>query len=256
MSARATAVPIGVCLAASLALAGCSPAGSGSGSGSRASSASSSAAASEPYGDKTPEEIHDLAYSTTRAATFKKLRGTMNGGMTQTFEYSFVNADCAGVQSADPMGRTEFQATSEAVYVKRDAKAWRVALEEPVAREDAVVARAADRWVKFGAGTEDAESIAGSCGFADPAVLLQKEAARITRGASATVDGQPAFTLTYPGWKGSTVTEYIAAQGRPYLLKRTETGGSLPSEITYYDFETVNQLRPPADGEAIAFDGI
>ncbi|MEW2417556.1 hypothetical protein AB0953_28095 [Streptomyces sp. NPDC046866] len=75
----------------------------------------------------------------------------------------------------------------------------------------------------------------------------------ITPGASTTVDGQPAFTLTYPGSQGGTITDYIAAQGRPYLLKRTETGRQ-PSEITYYDFDTVTQLRPPADHDVVSID--
>lgn len=51
------------------------------------------------------------------------------------------------------------------------------------------------------------------------------------------------------------VTEYIAAQGRPYRLKRTETGRE-SSEFTYCDFDTANHVRPPADSEAVNPDDL
>ncbi|MEU3778329.1 hypothetical protein AB0F11_35025 [Streptomyces sp. NPDC032472] len=88
--------------------------------------------------------------------------------------------------------------------------------------------------------------------------LLASEETRTAtfKKARGTVTGEgttAAFMLTYPGSNGGTATDYIAAQGRPYLLKRTETGPE-PYEVTYYDFETVTQLRAPADSEVVSLD--
>ncbi|MFG2880518.1 hypothetical protein ACGFYU_36810 [Streptomyces sp. NPDC048337] len=252
MSTRST-VPLGICLAA-LVLTACGPAQSAA-NGS-AASASPSIAATEPYATKTPGEIQQLAYDETRMARFKKVRGHLAGeGTTGSLDLSFANVDCAGTFSVEGMGRTEIHATPKVVYAKRDAEALRARLTGTKAQEDQVVERIADRWIKLGADHPDAKGVAYECQLRNPTILLAEETPEVSRGASATVDGQPAIMLTYAGSNGGTVTEYIATQGRPYLLKRTETGRQ-PSEITYYDFETVNQLLPPADSEVVLTNGL
>ncbi|MGP3691258.1 hypothetical protein ACTVZO_42475 [Streptomyces sp. IBSNAI002] len=134
--------------------------------------------------------------------------------------------------------------------MKRDPEAWRTALKATKAQEDIVVNRIGNRWIKLDAQHSDAKAISFGCQLGNPNVLLQEESPEISRGASATVDGQPAIMLTYPGTDGGTVTDYVATQGRPYLLKRTETGRQ-PSELTWYDFETVTQIPPPAASEVV-----
>lgn len=199
----------------------------------------------------TPEEIQQLAYDETRTATFKKVRGQLAAdGTTGALDLTFVRVDCAGTVSGEGLGKMEIHATPKVVYAKRDAEAWRAALKGTKAQEDAVVGRVADRWIKLDAEHSDAKGIAYGCQLADPTILLEGETPEVSRGASATVDGQPAIMLTYPGAQGGTVTYYVAVQGRPYLLKRTETGRQ-PTEFTWYDFETITELRPPADSEVV-----
>ncbi|MFE1416165.1 hypothetical protein ACFW6F_36020 [Streptomyces sp. NPDC058746] len=249
MSARTAAVPIGACLAA-LVLAACGPGQSATDGKGRAASAGDS------YADKTPEEIRQLAYDTTRTADFKKVRARLEGdGVTRSLDFSFARVDCAGTFSGEGLGRTEIHATPEVVHAKLDAEAWRASLTGPKAQEDAAVERAAGRWIRLTADQAEAKGIGQECRFSDPTMLLEEQDPQITRGASATVDGQPAVTLTHRAAGGGTVTDYVAAQGRPYLLKRTQTG-RLRSEITYYDFETVTQLRPPADSETVTAEGL
>ncbi|MBT2482733.1 hypothetical protein, partial [Streptomyces sp. ISL-94] len=176
-------------------------------------------------------------------------------GLTGTLDLTFVRMDCAGTLTGDGLGRTEIHATTKVVHAKRDAAAWRAVLNGTKAQEDAVVERVADRWVRLDAEHEDARALTYGCGLENPMILLKElETPGITRGAAATVDGQPAITLTYPGPEGGTVTEYVAAQGRPYLLRRTETGQE-QSDITYFDFETITQIRPPADSEVVVSQG-
>lgn len=256
MSTRSRVVPIGVCLAAALALTACDggttkPAAGGS---SRTASASATAASTEPYADKTPAEIQLLASEETRTATFKKARGTVTGeGTTGAFELSFANVDCAGTVKGEGLGKMDVHATPKVVYAKRDAEAFRAAFKGTKAEKEVPVERAADRWIKMDATRAEAKATAFMCQLSNPAAMVEDNSLHITRGGSATVDGQPAFMLTYPGSNGATATDYIAAQGRPYLLKRTETGPE-PYEVTYYDFETVTQLRAPADSEVVSLD--
>ncbi|MEV7522155.1 hypothetical protein [Streptomyces sp. NPDC091371] len=249
MSVRAAAVPVGVCLAV-LALTACGSAESAT------SDKNAAASAADPYAGKTPEEIQLLAYDETRTAQFKKARARLTGdGVTRSLDLSFVGLDCAGTFSGEGIGSTEIHATSDIVHVKRDAEAWRAALTGTKAEEDAMVERAAGRWMKLTADQADTKGIAKECQLHDPMVLLEEPTPEITRGTSAVVDGRPAITLMYRGAQGGTVTEYVAAQGRPYLLKRTETG-RIQSEITYHDFEKITQIWPPADSELVAADGI
>lgn len=245
-------MPIGVCLAALAALTAC---GSAESAKSGAASASPSASAAELYTDKSPEELQRLAYEETRTARFKKVRGQLTSeGKTASLGLSFDVPTCAGTISVQGFGKTELHSTPKVVYAKRDAETLRAVLTGTKTQKDAVVDRAADRWIKMGADRPDAQGVAYSCGLADPWVLLGDKTPKVERGA-AVVDGQTAITLTYRGTQGGTATDYVATQGRPYLLKRTETGPE-PSEITYYDFETVNQLPPPADSEVVAIDGL
>ncbi|MFC9299112.1 hypothetical protein ACFTWH_35385 [Streptomyces sp. NPDC057011] len=176
-------------------------------------------------------------------------------GTSGSLDLFLATADCAGTTSVEGMGTTQIHATPKVVYAKRDAQALRAGLTGTKEQEDQVVERIADRWIKLGADHPDAKGVAYGCQLRDPTILLAEEAPEVSRGASATVDGQPAIMLTYAGSNGGTVTDYIATQGRPYLLKRTETGRE-PSEFTYYDFETVNQLLPPADSEVVPTNGL
>ncbi|MET9959977.1 hypothetical protein ABZ128_13095 [Streptomyces sp. NPDC006326] len=247
-------MPVSACLAAVFVLTACAAEESAAG-GPGGAAPAAAAAASDPYAGKTPEEIQTLAYEATRTATFKKVRGQMSAeGRTGSLELAFANVDCAGTVSGDGLGKTEVHSTPEVVYVKRDADTWRAVLNGTKAQEDAAVDRFAGRWVKLGAEREDAAAVSYGCSLMNPHVLQQERTPGLTRGAAATVDGQPALTLTYPGESGGTVTEYIAGQGRPYLLRRTETGQEA-SDLTYFDFETVTQLRAPADSEVVLPEG-
>lgn len=250
MFARPTTVTAAV-LAALLTFTACGPAEPTSDGANQPGSASPSSSPGEPFADKTPEEIQQLAYEETRTAKFKKVRGQASGdGMSGAVELTFVRLDCAGTVSGEGLGKTEIHATPNVLHVKRDTEAWRATLKATKAQEDVVVNRIGNRWIKLDAQHSDAKAISFSCQLHDPNIFLEEEAPEISRGASATVDGQPAIMLTYPGTDGGTVTDYVATQGRPYLLKRTETGRQ-PTEFTWYDFETVTQIRPPADSEVV-----
>ncbi|MBT2545071.1 hypothetical protein J7E99_31320 [Streptomyces sp. ISL-44] len=250
MFARSTTVSAAV-LAGCLVLTACDPAEPATDDAGQPASTSPSSSAAEPFAGKTPEEIQQLAYEETRTATFKKFRGQASGdGLTGTMELTFVNVDCAGTVSGEGLGKTEIHATPQVLHVKRDPEAWRAALKATKAQEDVVVNRIGNRWIKLDAEHSDAKAIAFSCQLRDPNILLEEESPEISRGASATVDGKPAIMLTYPGTNGGTVTDYVATQGRPYLLKRTETGRQ-PTEFTWYDFEAVTQIRPPAASEVV-----
>lgn len=56
-----------------------------------------------------------------------------------------------------------------------------------------MVSRIADRWITLDAEHSNSKAIPFSCQLSDPNVFLEQEPPEISRGASATVDGQPAI---------------------------------------------------------------
>ncbi|MFF4457220.1 hypothetical protein [Streptomyces goshikiensis] len=176
-------------------------------------------------------------------------------GKAGSLELAFARTDCAGNVTLPGIGASQVHATAKVVYAKRDAETWRELLGGENAEDVALVQRLAGRWVRTNASSGDAELSTFGCRLVDPAVLFEEpEAPGISRGGATTVGGQPAVTLTYPHRDGGTVTEYVAAQGRPYLLRWTRTGSD-QTDVTYYDFETTNPLRPPEANEVVVFEG-
>ncbi|WP_329448313.1 hypothetical protein OG906_35000 (plasmid) [Streptomyces sp. NBC_01426] len=69
------------------------------------------------------------------------------------------------------------------------------------------------------------------------------------------MDKEPAITLTYPSQDGVSVTHYVAAEGRSYLLKRVETkAGQVQAELTYWDIKAPTPLYAPPADEVIPFE--
>ncbi|MFF3432102.1 hypothetical protein [Streptomyces sp. NPDC002602] len=237
-----------------VALAACGPARS-EGSGD-ATASTTPTASSKPFEGMTPRQIHTRATAETGAAIFKKVRGRSGvEGNTGSLELAFARTDCAGSITLSGMGMLQVHATKKVVYTKSDADTWRNLLGESDTENDVLVRRLAGQWVKTSATSEYAKASAFGCELHDPAFLFEEpKAPGISRGGATTVGGQPAITLTYPHRDGGTVTEYVATQGRPYLLRLTKTGPE-QADITYYDFETTNPLPPPSAGEVVAIGG-
>ncbi|MER6390520.1 hypothetical protein ABT236_18880 [Streptomyces sp. NPDC001523] len=176
-------------------------------------------------------------------------------GSAGSLHLAFARTHCAGDITLPGLGMTQVHATKTVVYTKRDTDTWGKYLGGSNSEDQALARTLGGRWVKTSATSEYAEAATFGCELQDPAFLFEEpKEPGISRGSDTTVAGQPAITLTYPHQDGGTVTEYVATQGRPYLLRWTRTGPE-PSDITYHDFETVNPLPPPPADEVMAIGG-
>ncbi|MER6391228.1 hypothetical protein ABT236_22520 [Streptomyces sp. NPDC001523] len=220
----------------------------------------------DPFAGMSLAEIRTTAYAHTgQGARAKKLRGTLTeDGETISIDLGFSRylgfskfLACGGSFTTLGHGKAQIHADTEVVYVKRDTAAWHTYLRAvPKAQADAITNRYADHWVKVAADDKRAKSLSFICGLGHPGFMLnESEEPHIRRGADGVADNQPAITLTYPGRNGATVTDYIAAEGRAYLLKRTETkAGRVQAELSYWDIEAPTPLYPPPADEVIPFE--
>ncbi|MFD5891006.1 hypothetical protein ACFWHQ_34290 [Streptomyces sp. NPDC060334] len=214
----------------------------------------------DPFAGMSLAEIRSTAYAYTgEGARTKKVRGTLTEyGETMSIDLGFSrDLACGGSFTTLGHGKGQIHADTKVVYIKRETAAWRTYLMGvPKAQADAMTGRYADHWVKVAADDERAKSVSFLCRLGHPGFMLDKsEEPHIKRGADSVADKQPAITLTYPGKKGVTVTDYIAAEGRAYLLKRTETkAGQVQAEFTYWDIEAPTPLYAPPADEVIPFE--
>ncbi|MER6517596.1 hypothetical protein ABT246_12120 [Streptomyces sp. NPDC001553] len=214
----------------------------------------------DPFAGMSLAEIRSTAYAHTgEGARTKKVHGTLaQYGETMSIDLGFSrDLACGGSFTTLDHGKGQIHVDTEVAYIKRDAAAWRTYLVGvPKAQADSMTDRNADHWVKLAVDDKHAKSVSFLCRLGHPRFMLDKsEEPHIKRGADSVADRQPAITLTYPGKNGATVTDYIAAEGRAYLLKRTEIkAGKVQAEFTYWDIEAPTPLYAPPADEVIPFE--
>lgn len=251
MRSNTFAVPVAVC-AVLLGLTAC---GQG-GAGSAKPAASPSSAAADPYSDlisiQSPSGAVGNAYAETGLTRTKKLHMKMSGARTVVADLSFdYEGDCAGTIEETGIGTMEVFANSKFAYIKSSEAYVRGSLAgSPKAEVDQAVARLAGHWVKMDIGETTVQIVAASCRLDDPRDSLGVVQPAAQKGPDSTVDGQPVATYTYPAATGGTATDFVAKQGRPYLLKHTQ-GKPEELELVYSAFDTKISLIPPADTEII-----
>jgi hypothetical protein len=74
-----------------------------------------------------------------------------------------------------------------------------------------------------------------------------------TKGGRAEVDGTPALALkvTDKTVKEGSYTFYVAAEGKPYILKVVYAGTDFHTTTTYSAFDEPLDIRPPADADVL-----
>ncbi|MFJ9074711.1 hypothetical protein ACIRO3_05585 [Streptomyces sp. NPDC102278] len=251
MPARTHATTTAVACLAGLALAACGP----TGSDPRAVPAAPTSAAASP--DVPASTLLVRGYETTQRAHPKKLRSeTVVEGVKVTASLALdTDTDSAGEVVYAGIGRSEIFVTVDHVYTKSDEGFIRHGLKDsPRQVSDAAVARFAGRWVKQSRYTAASADIAAVRELARPFTEFLEDrrdqpTARFVR--RDVLDGTPVDVVTSQDARGNTATSYIAVEGRPYLLKRTEAGAE-PAEYSYGDFLEPNPVVPPAEEEVLA----
>ncbi|CAM5458586.1 hypothetical protein ACFW5U_29370 [Streptomyces rochei] len=212
-----------------------------SGGAEAAAAPSASASASEgPFAGLSATEISDRALEATTGARSLRMTGDVpdeeSGGTIRIDLALDREGECAGTMSMDGQGEAELIKTGDTVYLKYDEQFLRAQSEgEPQADTEALVSLLAGRWTKMSATGPDAKDMTSFC---DLDTMLDGADgsgegdgsdgdgdAQVTRGRATTVDGAPAFTLLETDGQDRS-TLYIAAEGKPYLLRFDHASGS------------------------------
>ncbi|MGW6710427.1 hypothetical protein ACWGDE_36810 [Streptomyces sp. NPDC054956] len=217
-----------------LALTACSPSGKNAASdkpSSAQSSAAPSPSPSKPAGvldGLSGEEIMNKGYEATRGADSMHVVATMPvDGKSMHVDMSLdKKGNCNGTMSQEGMGKVALIRTAELVHIKADADFWRntaAGEKTPKKQVDAMVTLLADRWVKMPASAEETKALGAMCDIKELTSDFEKASPLARKGETTTVDGKPAVAVTGPA-KGGTETDWVAAEGTPYLLKATMSG--------------------------------
>ncbi|MFD4478557.1 hypothetical protein ACFWPU_20960 [Streptomyces sp. NPDC058471] len=238
-----------VCLAAAAAV-GLTACGTETGGSKKAEGKVTEKKEAGPFPGMSGPDIVDKAVKATTGATSLRVKGSVpDESGTVELDMAFdTKGQCAGTMGMGGEGSLDLITTARTVYMKYDEKFLRAQGKgEPAADTQAAVDMLADRWVKTSATGDDAKDLASFC---DLDVLLAdfkdvNSAAR--RGKTATVDGTPALTLTENDGT-DRYTLYVAAEGKPYLLKVVNETAKSPETLTFGDYDKpVDVTRPTGD---------
>ncbi len=213
----------------------------------------------EPFAGLTGGEIAEKAFAATTAAPSLRMTGTVpdeaGGGSVRVDMALDERGECAGTMGIDGQGETELIKTGDTVYARYDEKFLRAQSEgEPEAEVDAAVALLAGKWMKMSATGPDAEDLAGFCDLGEVLGGAEKGDADAARGATTTIDGTPAITLTAQDGE-DRFTLYVATEGEPYLLRLDSASATDPGTLSFTDYGTPVAAKKPT-GEVLDVDAL
>ncbi|MEU3374667.1 hypothetical protein ABZ734_30045 [Streptomyces sp. NPDC006660] len=223
---------------ATTALTACS--GSGSGSAAPAATKSSPAATGSapatptatasqaPFAGRNAGQIFNDAVEQDLTSPTLRLKADINDakdGPTKVDVAMDAKGDCAGTVQPK-QGPISMIKAGKTIYLRpAGARAWaKVPTSSPDGKGMAQVCDLKGYLATPGRDTVDTKAM---------------------KGATTTVDGQPAITLTDQEGK-EHFTAYVATSGKPYLLKLVTVGGDQPGTLDFSDFgRPVHAVAPP-----------
>ncbi|MGW4819267.1 hypothetical protein ACWEP4_09840 [Streptomyces sp. NPDC004227] len=244
---------------ASLALTACGsekPDAAGGDAKGKAHQSAGATAERAPFADLSGQEIVDRALKATRSATSLTLKGSVPDE-EGTIELDLAldrQGHCAGTLGMHGEGEVGLIRTDDTVYMKFDEAYLRSEGKGQSKSEvDGVVDMLADRWVKTGADSDDAKDMADFCDLDKLLADFDDTRSVARKGKATTLDGTPAFTLTEAEGK-DRYTLYVAAEGKPYLLRIENTTAKQPEDISFTDYGKPVPAVPPAGKDVLDLD--
>lgn len=132
-----------------------------------------------------------------------------------------------------------------ASYMRGDEAFWRATAGQAA---DQIVALLGDKWAKLPPGKDAFGQV---CDL-DQLFSGDGEKKKYSKGKQGTVGGRKAIEIVVR--KGSeTEHGWIATEGKHYLLKLEQSGGSEPGSFVLSDFNRPVDAKAPAEGEYVDF---
>ncbi|MEV5505656.1 hypothetical protein [Streptomyces orinoci] len=243
MAPKRSVVVVAACMAAVVGLSACGgKSGDNKSDAKDGGSSSSAPAAQQPHGelDKlSGKEMADKAKQALMSATSLHIKVARADGTGKTVDLS-VNrqGDCMGTAS-NQGASVELIKIGDRVWMKPDDAYW----QQHSNRSEA--GKLFKGHYLYGTTADDKlKKTTRMCNLAAVQASMAKDSDSndgFTKGAPATVNGQPVIPLTNPK---KTVID-VAATGKPYPLEIIEAG---KSKVDFSDFDKpVQPKEPPAD---------
>ncbi|MET9888362.1 hypothetical protein ABZZ20_35655 [Streptomyces sp. NPDC006430] len=160
--------------------------------------------------------------------------------------------NCNGTVRAQDMGTVHLIKSPDLVHFKGDADYWRGAAQKDHLSQKQtgqLVTSFADRWMKIPASDPRAKKMAAGCALGKSMDKSEKPSPLARKGEVTTIDGQQAVAIVSPSKEG-TETDYVAARGKPYLLKST-VSGDMNAEAAFSAFDTPVDVTSPTDSDVL-----
>lgn len=231
-----------ICAAAAIGAAGCG--GSGGGTTAKTAKGSESATPKEPFPGMSGNEIADQAVKTMRSissVTFD-YDGVIEGAKGKFHLTSNKQGDCEGSMTFNE-GTVKLRLVNNKLYFKANAAFW-AAQGDKNGLASSLVGK---RWLRASTSDPNFKDLADAC---NPDALFSKlsndEEGVMYRGKVTTLGTMKTMVFNNVD-HGVRETVYVAAEGKPYILKMATKGGKEPATIIFTDFnKPFNVQVPPA----------
>jgi hypothetical protein len=229
--------------AASPGAASSGPAGAGSPGAASSGAGSPTAASSDPLAGMSADAIATKAWAGTKAAASVHVDGsTMDSGKQIKFSLTLVKGKgCAGTMSEGASGSFRIVMVGKDVWIKPDDAFWKAS----GGSDPAVLSIVSGKYIKDSAGT-GLGAMSSLCNLSNW-IGSAGQAAGMVKGATATVNGQPALQLKDTG---DTASAWVADTASPVLLRLADPssgGGSF--DFTGYGATTT--ITAPRDSQTV-----
>lgn len=227
------------------------------GGGTEAAPQAPAKKAKQPLADLSGPEIAVKSLKATRTASSLTLKGTApdgDGGQVSIDLSLDRKGQCVGTLGMKGSGTFDVVKTGGTLYMRPDEKFVREQIAPgSKAESDAGVEMLAGRWMKSAADSADAKDMAQLCDLDKVLDEFKTEDSMARKGRRTTVNGAPALTLRETDGKEDH-TVYVAARGKPYLLKLVSKSADEPGSLTFTDYDKPVRAEVPADKDVVDLD--
>ncbi|GGO88298.1 hypothetical protein [Wenjunlia tyrosinilytica] len=235
------------CTAAAIGLVGCGTATKDAGKSPSAAPVTSKPAAKEPFAGLSGPRIADKALAATRSASSMTLRfdGTSDGEHITAGMALDKRGDCVGDLTM-PQGGIRIIKTGDTAYMKYDDAMWKSQGKDGATAASVI----GDRWIKTSAADPDFKDLGSMCDLEELLAGFDGDTEGSQKGRLTVLDGKPVVPLVEKDGK-EVSTAYIAAEGKPYILKITTEGGKEPGTAEFADYDKPVNAQAPSPKNAV-----
>ncbi|MGY0490494.1 hypothetical protein [Streptomyces sp. WG-D5] len=206
----------------------------------------------DPFAGKSADRIAADAVKATRQADSMHVKGT-----TQQKAGGKVTVDLTVDQSKNCEGTVSMAGATADVrhldgtlYLRGDEKYWQTSLKgQPEAAK--IVPKLKDKWVKTPADDSMTQGLCDKQGLVASMDEDKSERKGMKKAGTTEVGGEKAVRLTKKASGGETLSLYVAAEGKPYILRTTSSGGQNPNSATFSDYDKKVRPEEPSADETV-----